>query len=477
MQVASKSAFRFLLSAILAVAFIVILACPKAALADPAKTWYPGGGATAGYLTNRMIGGSPAPGPNEGGINTDYFTTTPGEYCNYYNLGDYLTSPNPNNISNITGLDPDPTGINRQGYQIGDNASNVCQAKGDTWGFSVTGNLTNSCRLGYVCGMHRFVRLSDTTPTSPWSDSLKSSDGLGVEPALTFTENVNPTAAWIPYGGGFGYFCPLLQDTVSTHYLEYCFVEWRQGGGFPLAPYETVSAANHQCQNTEPQENNIDVFFTQFANNTTWSVQNPLSASTFTFTSTGNRYFTASITKGDLTRAIAAVNSVCTGHNFSTDTRNYKLVGFEHGTEGGGFGTIGESVSGDRIYTTTNALYAGDTLPGGQIMHSSYNNYSMTMQQNGDLVIKNGGGTPIWHSNTSSTDSATYWLTLQASDGNLVIYKQLTGQQNVQAIWNTGVSHANPYSFYATLKDDGTLTEYNGNASQWSSAQHCCNVP
>jgi surface antigen len=76
-------------------------------------------------------------------------------------------------------------------------------------------------------------------------------------------------------------------------------------------------------------------------------------------------------------------------------------------------------------------LLAGQGLAEGQYLTSSNGEFTLVMQNDGNLVEYNRYGRPLWASSTEGHAGA--YLVLQASDGNLVIYSQ-----SGQALWSGG---------------------------------------
>lgn len=432
-------------------AFLIVAFSSLNAYAVPA-TWYTGSNPPPGYLAN--------PGNNAGGlehmltnaVTEDLQVTTPGDYCNYYNTGTSLVYQNNlSTIANATGFNP---GTPYADWQQGDSSSsNVCQAKGSTWGFKITGGANNSCTPNIACGMHHYAKLSGGTSNRPWSSSY----GTSPSPALTFSLNV--TAQTAVYNQGvFGYFCPTLLDTSTNNYIEYCFVEWQKGSGYPnISHFDKLGA----CATTDYGKN-VDIVFTAFGPSQTWSTQRGGSGNTFGSVP-GSAYLTASITRQNLLNAINAINAPAPQPNgcsrgLSTNLDNYALIGFEHGVEGGGFSHLGGNVSNEKLTTTTDALFPGDTLQSGQTMYDNSGTVKLVMQLDGNLVIYNAANTPVWASNTYGNNGAR--LVMQ-QDGNLVIYRT-----NNTAAWASNTfGHTGAY---ATIQGDTNFVVYKGAQGKWS---------
>lgn len=417
-----------------------------------AYTWYGGSNPPAGYLSSHMITNA---------IQGDLEATTPGEYCNYYNTGIDLLYPSNTNVSSTTGFNP---GATYSDWQQGDiSSANVCQAKGNAWGFKVSGAANNNCSSPVTepCGMHHFVRLSSGNTNLPWSSTF----GTSPAPALTFSLNSKPQTS--TGGATFGYFCPILKDTaaLTPKYIEYCFVEWRSADSFPSAfpaidQYDDLGA----CASTGPPYTpaDVDIVFTAFQNNLNWGTHRSGSVGTSIFSPT-NRFLTASISKQNLQNVITRLNSPqpdgCE-RGFSTDVGNYALIGYEQGVEGKGFSSLGSSVSDVQIKTTTDTLYPGDRLSPNQSMYSATGGYRLTMQGDGNLVLYDSNNQ--WQRQTYTQGNPGAYLEMQP-DGNLVLYNA----SRTTALWHRpGSGYAS--GSYATLQGDMNFVVYNGNQAKWS---------
>lgn len=99
-----------------------------------------------------------------------------------------------------------------------------------------------------------------------------------------------------------------------------------------------------------------------------------------------------------------------------------------------------------------------DTLTSGQslvrgtpndTLVSANGQYTLSMQQDGNLVIYKGG-TAIWATNTAGTDGQT---AIMQADGNFVLYRV-----NGQPLWASN-TEGNPNS-WVIMQDDGNLVVY-----------------
>jgi hypothetical protein len=68
-------------------------------------------------------------------------------------------------------------------------------------------------------------------------------------------------------------------------------------------------------------------------------------------------------------------------------------------------------------------LAAGDDAAEGDFLQSTEKDYRLIVQGDGNLVVYNGAGTPIWSSQTDGKLKPPYKLSMQ-TDGNLVLYAQ-----------------------------------------------------
>ena len=418
------------------------------------------GNPPAGYLAT--------PGSNAGGlawmldnaIKSDVATTTPGDYCNYYNVGDQLIRQNSYDQGTITGFHSTSPYSNWQEGDLGSN--NVCQFEGGTWGFELTGALNNNCSLGSVCGMHHFDRISGNN--FPWANYGTNSDGTGIgpNPALTFSTKVMPYTNNVTQGDD-GYFCPIFLDTSNSNqnnYIEYCFVNWQKGSGFPaISQYDQIGTGG--CGLVPG--GNVATVYSAFNRNLTWSTERSGSTDTFGSTTTGYVTQTASITAQNLLSVINQIDSPAPipngcGWQLSKNVANYEVIGYEDGTEGGGFSVIGDSVTGENMQISTDSLFANDKLAPNTPVYSAnfspnVSGYQLWMQGDGNVCIYDAN-----HNNPRCNGkySPGAYLIMQ-SDGNLVEY------QGTTAIWNSGTS-GSPGA-YMVMQGDGNLVVYKGNAA------------
>ena len=118
-------------------------------------------------------------------------------------------------------------------------------------------------------------------------------------------------------------------------------------------------------------------------------------------------------------------------------------------------------------------LFPGQSLLPGQTLQSDYGVYTLTMQSDGNVVLRNNESTPLWRTGTGGGQFNPRGFIMQ-TDGNLVLY-----DTSGQARWNSQTS-GNPGAFL-NVQADGNLVVYRAgstgqtaNGALWSSGT---NVP
>ena len=269
------------------------------------------------------------------GIGEDIELPVDGDYCNYYKIGDYITSQETNNQSGYTGYTP-PTPYGS--YQERDGHGDACQADGANWGQEVHDEVSgNNCYN--TCGMHHYVSFHEQGLNDrPWASWFG-------EPSLVLsTEAYAQTVAFSgesAYNGAWGYVCPVLEDTTTGDVLEYCIEAWRSKYNRAEWSVERVGT----CSGAGGH--NLDTLVTLFSSGTQFVTEQSGSTNTFVFEkASGLKYFTARITAADLENAInrdrqphneSGVNGSNSGgcsRSLSTNPENYALIGVEQGIEG-----------------------------------------------------------------------------------------------------------------------------------------------
>ena len=95
-----------------------------------------------------------------------------------------------------------------------------------------------------------------------------------------------------------------------------------------------------------------------------------------------------------------------------------------------------------------------------QELSTASRNYKLLFQNDGNLVLYNHNGTPLWSSGTAGKSSQ--YLDMQ-SDGNMVIYNK-----SFTPLWNSKTAGQGSSSLY--MQDDGNLVIYNSNGvPTWNS--------
>ena len=88
----------------------------------------------------------------------------------------------------------------------------------------------------------------------------------------------------------------------------------------------------------------------------------------------------------------------------------------------------------------------------------------LVVQGDGNLVLYDAGGQPLWNTATYGQGVAPYRLVLQG-DGNLVLY-----DTNSTALWNTGTYGQGVAPYRLVLQNDHNLVLYDaGGQPLWSS--------
>ena len=131
-------------------------------------------------------------------------------------------------------------------------------------------------------------------------------------------------------------------------------------------------------------------------------------------------------------------------------------------------GTIPASASCSYTYCgTTSTLYAGQSLHTGDWITSGNGVFSLTMQSDSNLVLRDEAYVPHWASGTWSIPKGA-WLAMQ-TDGNLVIYSaDARCQCGVYPYWASGT---NGFSgAYVAMQNDGNLVIYSSTGyALWAS--------
>ncbi len=103
-------------------------------------------------------------------------------------------------------------------------------------------------------------------------------------------------------------------------------------------------------------------------------------------------------------------------------------------------------------------LTGGQGLEAGQSLTSNNGAYTLTLQDDGNLVLTDGGG-PVWASDSSGHSAGRAEV---QSDGNFVVYDNGGG-----ALWSSNTEGRSDVKL--VLQDDRNLVLYSGADSVWSS--------
>ncbi|MFJ8159176.1 hypothetical protein, partial [Streptomyces sp. NPDC094468] len=114
-----------------------------------------------------------------------------------------------------------------------------------------------------------------------------------------------------------------------------------------------------------------------------------------------------------------------------------------------------KSSSSASIKGTTLHVYRDEQLMPGQSWKT--NRVALTMQTDGDLVLRDLSGIMLWHSGTAGTG---YRAIMQA-DGNFVVY-----DRSDWGVWSTGTAHRDGASLY--IGSDGNVSVVYDNKIMWT---------
>ncbi|HUA50101.1 MAG TPA: hypothetical protein VMA77_33020 [Solirubrobacteraceae bacterium] len=109
-------------------------------------------------------------------------------------------------------------------------------------------------------------------------------------------------------------------------------------------------------------------------------------------------------------------------------------------------------------HTVQTTMEPGDVLHPGWSIYSPSEQLQLIMQADGNLVLYDGAGKPLWASNTDHHPGA---YAVMQSDGNFVVYPP-TGH----ALWASGTDHHS--GAYLSLQSDGNLVVYEGSTALWA---------
>ncbi|HTU84918.1 MAG TPA: hypothetical protein VMF57_05050 [Solirubrobacteraceae bacterium] len=111
-------------------------------------------------------------------------------------------------------------------------------------------------------------------------------------------------------------------------------------------------------------------------------------------------------------------------------------------------------------HTVQTMMQPGDVLRPGWSIYSPSEQLQLIMQSDGNLVLYDGAGKPLWASGTDHHPGA--WATMQ-TDGNLVVYPP-----SGHALWASKTN--GDRGSYLALQSDGNLVIYDGSKAVWDTA-------
>ena len=103
-------------------------------------------------------------------------------------------------------------------------------------------------------------------------------------------------------------------------------------------------------------------------------------------------------------------------------------------------------------------LNPGHKFTRGSKVFSANRNYYLAFQNDGNLVLSNNNGDPVWGAGTDNKGSRAEFQ----NDGNLVVYDSYN-----RAVWTSNTS--NRGATRLDIQDDGNLVIYAGSSPVWSS--------
>jgi hypothetical protein len=373
-------------------------------------------------------------------------TSTSGDYCAYYHEGDTLNKQDATNEGTITGTStPSPW----SSYQEWDGYGDVCQAYNGTFGHEIQTRAPGSLCGSTTCGMHHYVSFAEQGANNhPWSTSVSN-------PPLWLSAEAD-IQTWVgTNSSGWGYICPLFEDTAAPHnILEYCLQEWRGTGNEAAWSDERIGTCAQIAGNR-----NMDTIQTFYYPGTRFATQLAGSANT-EVAKAGWRTYKASITGANLVNAIELDRTAYKqkpgareanpelgygcgrSAELSTNPANYVLIGLEQGTEawqssGSSYSEIGAAESNLNAHdefsyrapeaTTgsapeprgTSATLNGTVNPWGAATNA-YVEYGLNNSYGKSQGPQNPTGinpVPVSFSVTGLTPSTTYHYRVMAQSG------------------------------------------------------------
>jgi hypothetical protein len=425
-------------------------------------------------------------------INVSGSTSTSGDYCVSY-VGDALNKQDAANEAGATGFGtPTPYGS----FQEWDGYGNVCQANGEGFGHEIQPKAPGNNCTSATCGMHHTVSFAEQgTSDRPWSTSVNNPElVISTEATVQTFAGTNPS--------GWGYVCPLFEDTVAPHnILEYCLQEWRGSGNEAAWTDERIGT----CAPWEGHRN-FDTVQSFFYPGTRFATQDSGSVNT-TVASAGWKLYKASITGADLVNAIELDRTAYKqkpgsreanpelgygcgrSAELSTNPANYALIGIEQGAEawqtGGssyselGVGEYNLNVSDQFSYrapeATTgsatelrgaSATLNGTVNPWGASTNA-YVEYGLTTSYGKSAGPQNPTGlspAPVSFGVTGLTPSTTYHYRLkaQSSGGEVHSEDKTFTTPSLPVVTTTAASeiHEATANFNGTVNPAGLDTHY-----------------
>jgi hypothetical protein len=95
-----------------------------------------------------------------------------------------------------------------------------------------------------------------------------------------------------------------------------------------------------------------------------------------------------------------------------------------------------------------------------QSLTSSNRQYALTLEGDGNLVVRDSSGRKVWAANTAGSGADRL---IMQSDGNLVLYRR-----NTSAVWASNTINTRGGESRLTLDDNGSLSVTHGAAAVWT---------
>lgn len=296
-----------------------------------------------GYLPGHMaVGAGPQQVP---------WSWRSGDYCSYWGVPD-IGHPSSNRYSPLTGYAPPRP---RAAYQVSaPTGGSACQAKGRTWGTYVEASPGRAACYQQIwpsCGvMHSVSFGSEGTTLRPWSERFGGDPWLVIQATGYVAGYGYRCDSAVGCGAAWAYTCVRLQDASKSQpaTLELCLRKWATLGW----------QASHTLAGGDYAGHPYGFGLTDFDNSDTAALCPGSARATVGRAAVRHHYrYCVTITPQHLKKDVADVNAEIDARHllwahFSTDPRDYALVGLEDGIEmWGGMTSLGGYTDGLAAWT------------------------------------------------------------------------------------------------------------------------------